>query len=163
MLNCRLRGLLRDPASEFRHGCLLGSGSVVFLPEPIPPEPEVPTATMSAPARAPGTEKGTPRSRRDANGKAKPPGRVRVASWLARRPSGFSRLRPSHANIRSCRGLAVPTVTTGPSLSTGNAGRSRTIRMLSGARRAASGATRPIRPCGSASDRDATRGSATRT
>ena len=62
-------------------------------------------------------------------------------------------VRLKDANIRSCLGFAVQTAPSGSSRSTGSAARIRTIRMLSGPR-AVSGATRAIRRCGSASDRD---------
>ena len=63
--------------------------------------------------------------------------------------STYSRSAPA----RSAARIAL----IGPSRSIGSAARIRTIRMLFSARRAGSGATRAIRPCGLASDRDATR------
>ena len=58
-----------------------------------------------------------------------------------------------YANMRSCRGFAAPAAPNGPRRGTGSTARIRKIRMLSGARRAGSGTTRPIRPSGSASGR----------
>ena len=67
------------------------------------------------------------------------------------------RLRGKHANIRSCLGFAAQTARTGPNRNTGSAAPMPRTRMLSAARHAEDGATRAIRRCGSASDRDATR------